>query len=108
MKLVVGQKVFLKRIFRHSESTIRETTVTKVGNKYFEIEGSWSKFHLSTGYEKTEITPNEKVYESMEEIENEKEHNNLQMYILSKANNYELRKLSLQQLRDIKSIIESI
>jgi len=108
MKLVVGQKVFLKKTYRHNEPNIRETTVTKVGKKYFEIEGSWDKFHLSGGLIKSEYTPQEKVYESMEAIKEEDERSSLVTYLSRNINSWELSKLSLEKLKNIKAIIESI
>lgn len=101
-------KHFSKRYTKKQDIIIKETTVKKIGRKYFYLkEYHHDKFSIETMFNVTDCTPYYKVYLSMEEIEIEKETNEIADYIVKKfkwSSNW--ISLGLKKLREIKNIIE--
>ena len=111
MALQVGQTVYVKSLTLYSnkgKQDIETGVVSKIGNKFFELEGPrWfrKRFVLSTmlndgrGY-----TSSLKVYLSMQEIEDEKEASHLAQELrqyFEYVNN-----LTLDQARRVKAIVD--
>lgn len=48
MKLTVGQKLWFVRHSWRGRSESHEVTVKKVGRKWFELEGKWSRYSVET------------------------------------------------------------
>jgi hypothetical protein len=88
---------------------IERGIVSKVGNKYFEIEGrSKQRFHIDTllqdgrGY-----SPDWRGYLSMKVIQDEDERNSLIIYMREIFSHWGKVELSLEQLRAMKGIVEN-
>jgi len=110
----VGQKVYLKPInnaLRYG-SEIRECVITKVGRKYFyacksgEREDFATKFSLKTMFNVTTYSPDWEVYLSIQDILDERESEELNSVIRKHFDHYGKPKLTLDQLRQIKRIID--
>lgn len=114
-KIKVGQTVYVlpvnyrcsRDVYNKSvKSQIQEVTVSKVGRVYFYLEKyCWLKFNLKT---LQDMYPNTyQVYLSKEDLLKDVERQDLSLKILndlSKLN--QLKKMSLDQLKRIESIIE--
>ena len=110
----VGQRVYLKPInnaLRYGNE-IRECVVIKVGRKYFyaykpgEREDFATKFNLETMFNVTTYSPDWKVYLSKQDIIDERESEELTASIRKQFDHYGKSKLTLDQLRHIKRIID--
>lgn len=104
MNVKAGQKVFVRTVGNYARNgeEVTEETVSKVGNKYFYLEGFYrEKFSKETGVEESKFLANYRAYETMQEIldENERRH------ILKSLPDLDRIGLSLRQLRAIKDII---
>lgn len=107
MNVKPGQTVFVANR-GHGPKGITEEKVYRVGRLYFYLEGpSWHDrcFHIENGYIKTEYSDRTRVYETQQEIEDEREINKLQDYLqrFFSWNNY--KKLTLEQLRGVAKIV---
>lgn len=104
-KLTIGQKLYVvDKDFRGIKSEPQEATVTKVGNKYFELsEYHNTKFSLETTGNVSEYSSSLFCYTSLAEIEDEisatKLNDKLKKFFEWRSN------LSLDQLRRIDVII---
>ena len=110
MKFEKGQSVVVShKSHYHAEPIIREGTVVSIGRKYVTVEfGSHARqFHIESGDEKTEYSPNYWVWASMQAFEESEEASALRLE-LSKAvsANLQRRTLTLEQMRRIKAIID--
>lgn len=98
---------------RNREQVLTPVIVTRIGRKYFTtMEGdnkSWTscQFYIDTWNEKSNHTANNKLYESKQKYEDEKECNtlfrNVKSYFYNKYHNN--NNLSLDSLRKISNII---
>lgn len=106
----VGQKIYLKPIGGQAWRTnkIKEGIVSKVGKKYFYLEGFYQKrfFIENLRHDAGDYTANWQGYFSLEEIENEKEQIRLFSFISERFRHYSTP-LSLEKLQAIYNIIES-
>ena len=87
---------------------MKETIITKVGSKYFEVDGlPRERFFIDTLFvDGRGHTSRFKVYLSLEDRENEIEYVEIYSEIKDKFNGYHNRGgLTLKQLRDIQTII---
>lgn len=71
----IGQTVYVCDIncnFESRYNNISTATITKVGNKYVEIDKWMSKFQIHDGYEYIkDYSPSKKIYLSLKDIEEE-------------------------------------
>jgi len=105
----VGTKVYLEPIGNQLSfgKDIKESVVTKVGRKYFEIQGNYNKFSLEKMTDVTIYCPNYKIYLSRNEIEEihekEKYGNEFRKFFYENIS----KKLSLIQMKAIQNIIDN-
>jgi len=106
----VGQKVYLEPIGDQSRisSEILECEVLKVGRKFIYINAGRRemKFHTDTLRQVTRYSPDWQIRFSLQEIEDEKEFNNLHSQLESAFRYGSRDKFTLDQLRQIKRIID--
>ena len=105
--VVVGQKVWVtpSSLWRNKREPF-ETTVSKVGRKYFELtECPREKYDLETLRQVTETNYENKVYLKLQDILDEKEHQKLSDEIKRAFNGYGKLQYSLEQLRKIAEIV---
>lgn len=105
-KIEVGQKVFIYESSHRGPGGITETTVAKVGNKYFEVEGRRGQFYVDSMKLKTEFANTARIYLDIQEYNDEREVLELSSFIRTRLNGYGAIKLPLQKLRDIKRLLE--
>ena len=109
MKIQVGQKVYLKPIgnkVRISQN-IRESEIEKIGKKYFYLKGfNREKFSMEDMMNVSNYVSDWKVYLSIQEIEYEKEYNQLFENIRKTFDHWSGVNFTLDQLRRIKEIID--
>ncbi|MFB5759023.1 beta barrel domain-containing protein [Paenibacillus medicaginis] len=108
----VGETVYLKAVgnnARHrKEVYIKEDVITKVGRKYFEVGADHRplKFQIDGLKQETGgYTADWKLYFSMQEILDEEEFQRISREIENIFRSYDKVKLTLDQLRRIKTII---
>ena len=105
----VGQNIFIKTVgncARNVGSKIIDTTITKVGRKYFEVEAlPRTKFKIETMREVTNYSVNYIAYESLVAIEEEMESIALNNEIRNAFNGYGKPIYTLDQLRRIKAVL---
>jgi len=105
MKFKQGKPVFISHRPRHHiPPTISEGTVTKVGRKYVTISVGHTErqFDITTGEEKTELSPTRWVWESRQQFDDAQESKRLQKEILARLPE---PRLSLRHLREIQAIL---
>lgn len=110
----VGQTLYSLNIgnaARNREQILTPVTVVKVGRKYFTCskEGSRleTQYRIDGWIENTEYTANSCLYESVQEWEDEKEHNSIYQKIKNKYfSTFGSKKISLDSLRKINEILE--
>ena len=93
---------------RNREQELTPVEVTKVGNKYFYCSGSghFSKqYYNDTWLEKTDYSPNSKLYEDPKDWEEEKSRSEIIKYLREIFRSYQDRGLSLETLKGIKELI---
>ena len=104
----IGQKIYFKPINNAARGSrdIIETTVSKIGRKYFECEGMWSiKFFIDTlGDNSGQYCSSYKGYLSKQDILDEEESEKI-LRILQKEFDRFTSNLNLDQLRRINDII---
>lgn len=105
--LKVGQKVWIKNY--RNKVDVTESSITKLGSKYFEVAGFFQRFKIETllndanGY-----TPYMRVYLSHLEVDLENEFNALRDRFKKHVNTSDyFRKMPIEKLRAIIQIIES-
>ena len=101
----VGQIVYLGNKFYKA---IREVKVSKVGKKFFEVEGiNQTRFFIDKMHDDYEYgSPSWRVYTSLQEIEDEKDRQRLTNYLREQFGPYGSFKLNLDQMRRIEVIIK--
>jgi hypothetical protein len=110
----IGQKVFVLRINNMARGDtspiLEEDVIIKIGNKYFEIKSGRGKFNIETGFHVSDCCSNYKVYLTMQEYIDEKEHQTLYIEIYRKFSylGNTSRNFTLKQLREIKKIIDDM
>jgi hypothetical protein len=106
--LKLGQKVWvLPPSYSGKETTPYETSVVKLGRKYFEMERpSGVKFNLSDGIMYADTNYKSRVYLSLQIIQDEKKHSELSEQIKKAFRVYGNLPYSLDQLQRIVDIIQ--
>jgi hypothetical protein len=115
--LEVGQIIYLKPICNAARysNEIEEVKITKLGNKYFEVCSvgtEYNKFAIDRFLKDTlqqdgkGYSPDWIGYLTKQEIEDERVYNNLGDLIRKTFDHWHTHKLSLDQLRRIRDIIE--
>jgi hypothetical protein len=104
MNIKVGQKVFVTGIYSNSNIYEKEPIVTKIGKKYFQLEGYYNiQFSIETGIDKqSKYSSQYKVYESKEVYEQEKLHIKLSD-VIRRSSFYNLK---YETLLTIQKLIE--
>lgn len=116
MKPELGQRLFSLNVgnaARRREQTLKEVVVTKVGRTYFTVQNvddntGWSarQYYIDGWLEKTNYTPNSRLYISRSVWEDEKESAELVTQIFPYFEYGRNRKaLSVHKLREIMAII---
>jgi hypothetical protein len=108
----VGESVFLKAIgnnARRGRERVEEWKIKKIGRKYFDVwiegrEFSTIQFHIEDHKQKMDY-PDWELYWSMQDIEDEKEKNQILVKLSTMFGSYGKPKLTLDQLRRIQEII---
>jgi len=98
--LAVGQVVYYSE-----RGQIYEGVITKVGKKYFYVEGFRNPILIDTMREKSQYSGSSRVYFSAQEILDEKEMEDLYRKIAGIFRGWS-NNFTLEQLRDIDKIIE--
>lgn len=105
----VGQQIFLKtqnNRARYTGSQITETTVTKVGRKYFWVEElPRTKFYKESMEEVTDYCVDYKAYIDKVAIEDELEKTALEQKIRTSIGNFGRTEITLEQLRKIDAVL---
>lgn len=110
----IGDKVFLKPInnaARGGNKEIKEYMIKKIGRKYFEVwdgiyEFTTTKFYIGSNQQVTDYSPDWVIYFSKQEILDEYEFSQLTSNIREVFSVYGKVDLTLEQLREIKKIID--
>lgn len=108
--LIVGQTVWYngERGRSRSDKELKETVITKVGRKYFELEATYrSKFDVNTLDEVSEFSSSIKIYLSKEAYDDEVKSNKLIHDIRGKLGSYGSTNIPLFKLEMIMNILES-
>lgn len=108
--LIVGQTVWYngERGRSRSDKELKETVITKVGRKYFELEATYrSKFDVNTLDEVSEFSSSIKIYLSKEAYDDEVKSNKLIRDIRDKLGSYGSTNIPLFKLEMIMNILES-
>lgn len=101
-KLEVGQV-----LYRKTKKSMYEHTITKVGNKYFEVTGFYrTKFYIEGLIEKSEYGGKIRLHLNKESIKNTEEITELNSKFRLFFGGYGKTTLNLKQLRSINKIIE--
>ena len=100
----VGQKVYLKNKHYNNSNKITEAQISKIGRKYFYIGPHCElKFNINTLVEdNSPHSPRWSIYLSMKDVEDEEERN----FLVREMDRYNFNLLTLEQLRQIKRIID--
>ena len=106
-----GQIVYLKPGVNRSRGgiEIKEGVVKSIGRKYITVGiGEWNeyKFHKDTLKEVMDCSPSYYLYETKQQILDEAEYSQLSQFMRKTFDYYGTGALSLEQLRQIKAIIE--
>ena len=109
-RIVVDQIVCVKTLDARSSSVEnKEARVTKIGNKYFYLEGYNTRFSIESLFNDNKpYSSTLKVYPSKQDLIDEMEANDLLKSIRVVFNAYGTSKLSLAQLREINAIVNKI
>lgn len=105
-KLQIGTVVYLEptgNAVRYNKEIIK-TTVTKVGNKYFEVEAKSGKFDLIRMIQVSNYCSDWNVYLSEQEIKDKREIEKIKKELREMFGAYGAIELSLNQLREIQKI----
>ena len=104
----VGQKVYLKNRNHGNINEITESQISKIGRKYFYVgPHSELKFNINTlAQESGQYSPNWVIYLSMQEILDEEEYSSTARHIEKIISSPYYNKITLDQLRQIKRIID--
>jgi len=101
-----GDIVFLRCIENRRKNAITEVTVTKVGSKYYTVllYGQEHQFHKDSMLEKTDYSPNYKLYPSLQALNDDIKKDEL-VFALRRFSRWE--KLSLDDLSQIVKTINN-
>jgi hypothetical protein len=106
----IGQDIFIKtqgNAARYSGSKIIESTITKVGRKYFEVEAlPRVKFEIETMSEKTEFCIDYVAYNNKQEIVEHLESVRIMTKLRKDINDQSTYSLNYNKLKRIESILE--
>ena len=107
----VGEKLYSLNVgnaARGCEKKLTPVTVTKVGRKYFTCGEGWGavQYHLSDWRQKTEYGVTSRLYRDPQEWEDKRESEQLLREVRGRLDWGSSLRLTLDQLRRIKSIIE--
>lgn len=109
-KLVVGQPIFYKSIYgKKGDDKLKESTISKVGNKFFEIDGLHrEKFSIETLYhvDSPICTSSYKSYLNEQDYIDEQEALKISTELRKFFDCFNIN-LSLDKLREIQKIINS-
>lgn len=107
MKIEVNQTMYLIEYdYRGSKKETQAVKVSKVGRKYFELEGKpYNRYDIKTLREVKDHVYKNQCYLSIQEIEDDRELNRLTNEI-SQFFRYRT-KLTIEQLREISKIINT-
>lgn len=107
-KPIVGETLYLVWIGdRRYKQNNREVVVTKVGRKYFEVSGEHCQFFIDDWTEKWQYGGADwKIWESKQSYEEYEELIMLNDKIKNYINGYREPKITLDQARRIKSILD--
>lgn len=116
-KIEIGLKVLLKAVGNNArgrkEVLIKEGVIRKIGRKFFEVwrddnERYVEKFYIENNKHVSNTTPDWQLYFSEQDMVDEEEFFNLQDKIRKFFNNYGKVNLTLDQLRKISEIIDTL
>lgn len=103
MKLEIGQKLYSEI----KDGQIETHIVSKIGNKYFEVENKRERYVIESLCSDSEwVSSRTQLYLDDKELENKIELRLLMNLIRSRFNGYGIENLTLDQARKIKSILE--
>lgn len=114
-KPVVGETLYSLNIgnsARRCEQVLTPMKVISVGRKYFKLlkEGDHisraAEFHIDSWYEHSEYSADHAIYETEQHYLNEKESQNLIVFIRETFSHFTRTNFTLDQLRRIKAIID--
>lgn len=107
VKIEVGQTVWVvKKSYNGKPNEPTEAKVSKVGRKYFELEGVIrSKFDINTMVEANEFNYKSHCYLTLQEILDEREFNVLTQKMRSFFTGYGKINISLETLRKIDELL---
>lgn len=107
LQIKINQKVWVTPGHYDNKTEPYEAVVTKVGNKYFELNNNArEKFDNKTLKQSNGINYNTQVYISLQQIQDKKEHKQLSNFIRTKFGSYGNIPFSLDKLRQIAEILE--
>jgi hypothetical protein len=98
--LSIGQTIYYSE-----RGKICEKTISRVGKKYFYVDGFRNQFYIDNLREKTKFGCGSRVYLSAQEIIDEKESEVLHRKIMVYFQGFGRSKFTLDQLRAIDKII---
>jgi len=107
----VGQKVYLKPTIYNRGGKQQEYEIKSIGRKLIHVwqdkrESSVIKFDKDTLEQRSNYSPDWELYFSLQEIEDEKEFNDLHHQLESTFRYGSKKQFTLDQLRQIKRIID--
>ena len=115
---VIGQVLFSLAVGnaarRHNEPVVTTIKVSKIGRKYFtcvtDDKYKWERiYHLDNWREKTDCSPNSKLYESEQAILDEFEASKLYQKIkYDFFDSYRSSLIPLEKLKQIKEILKDL
>jgi len=108
VKLCVGQTIWIvpSHYYRSDNKEPKEVVISKVGRKYFELEGyNRSKFNIETLQEENETNYKSQCYLTLQEILDEREIEKLTSQLKNIFGTYGKLDLTLEQLRKITDIV---
>lgn len=108
MIIKIGQTVWLRpteigNAYRRDKE-VKNSIITKIGTKYIHVQG-FGEFFKDSGIEKTNFTPNYKLYYSQNQLRDDLENENLQRRIKEAILRHGKLKLELDKLRKIAKIL---
>ena len=108
VKLCVGQTIWIvpSHYYRSDNKEPKEVVISKVGRKYFELDGyPRSKFNIETLKEENETNYKSQCYITLQEILDEREAERLTNQLKNIFGTYGRVNLTLEQLRKISDVV---
>lgn len=115
-KPILGERLFVLNVgnaARNTKQTLRPVIVSKVGRKYFAVESEdrWKtqwEFHIGDWREVTKYTPDAELYETEQQLSDERELLELARLIRNEFTHaWGTPKQSLETLRKIYELIKT-